>query len=96
MSAADRREELEALAHHQLTKAWRHGVIMDDQPRDLAQPILAAADRHAADYHAEQLAAMTSGELRRRAHTAEAREAQERALGAARLAIAAAEHGGTP
>ena len=93
MSAADRREELEAVAHYQLTKAWRHGAVMEDQPKNLVQPILAAAETFAREHHAEHLDAMTASELRRRLRLAETREEAERAVGAARLVIAAAEYG---
>lgn len=47
MSAADRREELEAAIHRQLTRAWKYGLDLHPPRPCPADLILAAADAYA-------------------------------------------------
>lgn len=78
MTAADRREELEAVIHAQLTRAWKYGLRAPSDPKDRgtltpAQAILAAADAYATSLAAEET---------------------DRLAGRERLAIATAERTG--
>lgn len=75
MSAADRREELEAAINAQITRAWKYGPDpKNGRPRPV-DVILAAADAYATAVADERIAGRVT----------------ERAKGRARLAEAAAE-----
>ena len=71
MSAAEKRERLEAAVHAQLTRAWKYGLEPGDRPKP-HEVIMGAAEAWAAAAAREYADRMTADQLRARLRLAEA------------------------